>query len=210
LGSEFVEDLLRHPELLRLGGEKKNLTVLFTDIRGFTSLTENMAPEKMVALMNVFFSKMTDIVLTNGGLIDKYIGDGVMAIFGAPIPQSDHPARACNTALVMLAAVEQFRSEAEKQGFPPVEIGVGINSGPMVLGNMGSEKKFNYTVMGDNVNIASRIEKLNKQFGTRIIVSENTYQEVKDYYNCREIDRVRIEGREQEITIYELLGRRSP
>jgi len=207
LGAEFVEDLLKHPELLTLGGEKRNLTILFSDIRGFTALTEGMPPETMVALMNAFFSRMTDIVLKHGGLIDKYIGDSIMAIFGAPIPQSDHPIRACTAALEMVEIISQSHSSGER-GFPPLGIGVGINSGPMVLGNMGSEKKFNYTVMGDNVNIASRIEKLNKRFGTSIIITENTYHAVKDHFICREIRSLRVRGRKQPLVIYELTAPR--
>jgi len=209
VGSEFVEDLLKQPELLKLGGERRNLTVLFSDIRGFTALTEDMPPETMVALMNAFFSKMTDIILKNGGLIDKYIGDNIMAIFGAPIPQTDHAIRACTTALEMIEAIAQSQSNAEEHGFPPLGIGIGINSGPMVLGNMGSEKKFNYTVMGDNVNIAARIEKLNKRFATSIIITENTYQEAKDHFACRAIRSLRVKGKKQPLVIYELLGKKS-
>lgn len=207
LSPAVVEQMLKNPERLKLGGEKKELTVLFSDVRGFTSFSEQMAPENLVKFLNEYLTIMTGIVFKYDGLLDKYMGDAIMAIWGAPIEQPDHPLRACYTALDMVAELSRLREKWRDQGIPTLNIGVGINTGLMVVGNMGSEKRFDYTVMGDSVNLGSRLEGLNKLYGTSIIVSEFTYSLVKEEILGRELDLVRVKGKDQPVRIYELLAR---
>jgi adenylate cyclase len=201
-----ITQMLQRPELLRLGGEEKELTAMFSDIRGFTTLSEALTPTALVELLNEYLSAMTDIIFKHWGTLDKYIGDAIMAFWGAPYPQDDHAARACGAALEMLETLQELQAKWEAQGQPRIDIGVGINTGPMVVGNMGSEKRFNFTIMGDNVNLASRLEGTNKQFGTRVIVSEGTYGKVQEQFIARELDLIRVKGKLKPVKIYELLG----
>jgi adenylate cyclase len=204
-----VNEVLKDPEKLKLGGDKKELSVLFSDIRGFTSLAEEMEPEVLVTLLNEYLTDMTNVVFELDGLLDKYIGDAIMAVFGAPLDQKDHPLRACHTALIMLDRLAAMQQRWKAEGTPQLDIGIGINTGPMVVGNMGSERRFDYTVMGDAVNLASRLEGINKEYGTQVVISEFTYGWVKDDFFCRELDAVRVKGRARPVKIYELLAFRS-
>ena len=203
--SAVVNEVLKNPQLLKLGGEKRELTVLFSDIRGFTSLSENLEPEKLVFLLNEYLTEMTEKVFKNNGLLDKFIGDAVMAIFGAPLPQENHAHLACKTALDMVNSLSKVGVIWKKYGLNPPKIGIGINTGFMVVGNMGSFQRFDYTVIGDEVNLASRLEGLNKVYGTTIIVGENTYNKVKNDYLFRELDFVKVKGKAKPVRIYELL-----
>lgn len=209
LNASVVEQMLKDPEKLKLGGEKKDLTVLFSDIRGFTSISEHMTPERLVKFLNEYLTKMTDIVFKYDGLLDKYMGDAIMAIWGAPLDQSDHPLRACYTALEMVEELRLLQQKWATEGMPRMNIGIGINAGPMVVGNMGSERRFDYTVMGDSVNLGSRLEGLNKLYGTNIIISEMTYERVREEILGRELALVRVKGKDQPVKIYELLSRRA-
>ncbi|MFW6366245.1 MAG: CHASE2 domain-containing protein [Spirochaetota bacterium] len=201
-----VDELLRHPEKVKLGGEKKNLTVLFSDIRGFTSISEQLTPEELVEHLNIYLQTMTDIVINYDGTLDKYIGDAIMAFWGAPIPQEDHAFRACSAAIEMMSALDGLNRTWESEGKPPLEIGIGLNSGDMVVGNMGSASRMDYTLMGDNVNLGARLEGTNKVYGTHIIISEYTYEVVKDRVYARELDHIRVKGKARPVTIYELMG----
>ena len=201
-----VNEMLKNPDKLKLGGDKKELSVLFSDIRGFTTLAEEMEPEALVNLLNEYLTEMTDIVFEFDGLLDKYIGDAVMAVWGAPLEQTDHPERACRTALKMLDRLTKMQQQWEAEGTPRLDIGIGVNTGPMVVGNMGSERRFDYTVMGDSVNLASRLEGINKEYGTQVVISEFTYERVKDDFFCRELDAVRVKGRAKPAKIYELVA----
>ena len=189
-----MDAVLANPGMLKLGGEKRELTVLFSDIRGFTSLSEQMAPERLVALLNGYLTPMTDIVFENGGTLDKYMGDSIMAFYGAPLAQPDHALRACQTALQMLRKLEELRAQWRAEGLPELAIGIGICSGPMVVGNMGSQSRFDYTVMGDAVNVASRLEGANKTYGTQVILSETTRALVSSTATVRSLDVVRVKG----------------
>jgi len=208
LTPSVVNEILKDPSKLKLGGDKKNLSVLFSDIRGFTSISEKLTPEELVQLLNEYLTAMTDVVFKYDGLLDKYIGDAVMAVFGAPIDQPDHTLRACRTSLEMMAALRELRKKWAAEGRPDVNIGVGVNTGDMVVGNMGSQMRFDYTVMGDAVNLASRLEGTNKEYGTNIIISEFTYERIKDELFCRELDAVRVKGKKLPVRIFELLGDR--
>ncbi len=201
-----VDGLVSGADKLRLGGEKRDLTVLFSDIRGFTTMSEAMAPEDLVKLMNEYFTVMTDKVFEHRGSLDKYIGDAIMAVYGAPVAETQHAALACRTALEMLTVLDELKARWQPLGLPPIDIGVGINPGPVIVGNMGSASRFNYTVVGDPVNVASRIESLNKTYGTNILVSEYTYEAVKDEFPwVREVDDIRVRGRTQPVRLYELM-----
>jgi len=202
----LIAQILQRPELLRLGGEEKELTAMFTDIRGFTTLSEGLSATTLVDLLNEYLSVMTDTIFKHWGTLDKYIGDAIMAFWGAPYPQSDHAERACCAALEMLRALEKLQAKWEAEGRPRIDIGIGINTGPMVVGNIGSSKRFNFTVMGDNVNLASRLEGINKQFGTHLVISENTYSAVRDKVVGRELDLIRVKGKMRPVKIYERLG----
>jgi adenylate cyclase len=206
LTASVVNEILKDPSKLKLGGDKKHLSVMFSDIRGFTSISEKLTPEELVHLLNEYLTAMTDIVFKYDGLLDKYIGDAIMAVFGAPLDQPDHASRACRVALEMMEKLRELRAKWAAEGRPDVNIGVGINSGDMVVGNMGSEMRFDYTVMGDSVNLASRLEGTNKEYGTNIIISEFTYEIVKDGFLCRQLDAVRVKGKKKPVCIYELLG----
>ena len=202
----IVEQMVQHPEDLKLGGEEKELSAMFCDIRGFTTLSEKLSPTALVELLNEFFSAMTDVVIRNRGTLDKYIGDAIMAFWGAPYPQADHAVRSCRATLEMLELLTRLQARWEVRNLPRIDVGVGINSGPMVVGNTGSEKRFNYTIMGDNVNLASRLEGINKQFGTHVIISESTWTAVRDQFVSREIDLIRMQGKMKPVRIFELLG----
>jgi adenylate cyclase len=208
LTASVVNEIIKDPSKLKLGGDKKHLSVMFSDIRGFTSIAEKLSPEELVRLLNEYLTAMTDIVFKYDGLLDKYIGDAIMAVFGAPLEQPDHAMRACRTGIEMMAKLQQLRTKWSAEGRPDVNIGVGINSGDMVVGNMGSEMRFDYTVMGDSVNLASRLEGTNKEYGTNIIISEFTHAIVKDEMYCRELDAVRVKGKKLPVRLYELLGER--
>ena len=206
LPPSLIRQILERPELLRLGGEEKELTAMFSDIRGFTALSEGLPPGGLVELLNEYFSEMTEVIFRNWGTLDKYIGDAIMAFWGAPHPQQDHAEHACRAALEILRALEKLNYRWEAEGRSRIDIGVGINTGSMLVGNMGSTRRFNFTVMGDNVNLASRLEQLNKQFGTRLMIGEATYLKVCEKMVARELDLIRVKGKTKPVRIYELLG----
>jgi adenylate cyclase len=191
---------------IRPGGEVQDLTVMFSDIRDFTSLSEGLTPDDLVHLLNQYLSAMTDILFRNLGTLDKYIGDAIMAFWGSPYPQKDHAYSACLCALEMIAALEQLNQKWEAQGRRPISIGIGLNTGPVNVGNMGSDKRLAWTVMGDNVNLASRLEGMTKQYRSRVIISESTYGQVAHQFVAREVDRIRVKGKKQPVVIYELLA----
>jgi adenylate cyclase len=206
LTASVINEMLKDPTKLKLGGDKKDLSVLFSDIRGFTSISEKLTPEALVQLLNEYLTAMTNVVFHYDGLLDKYMGDAIMAVFGAPLDQPDHPVRACRTALGMMAELKKLQAKWSDEGRPVMNIGVGVNTGDMVVGNMGSEMRFDYTVMGDAVNLGSRLEGINKEYGTNIVISEYTHEKVKDIFLFRELDSVRVKGKNQPVRIYELIG----
>lgn len=202
----IVDEIVDNIGRLCLGGEKRMLTVLFSDIRGFTSVSQSLAPEELVRLLNVYLTQMTAKVFKYEGLLDKYIGDAIMAVYGAPIYRDDHALLACRTALEMLQELRGLQLQWREQGLPQLDIGIGINTGPMVVGNMGSRDRFDYTVIGDAVNLGSRIEALNKIYGTHILLSEFTYEQVRhEFPHMREVDVAEIRGRQEAVRIFELM-----
>ena len=202
-----VDRILADPTRAKLGGERKELTVLFSDIRGFSLFSEGMAPEALAAFLGEYLTPMTELVLASGGTLDKYIGDAVMAIWGAPVDVPDHAARACEVALKMQEALVGMNKVWAKAGKPAVAIGVGINTGAMAVGNMGSAARFDYTVLGDQVNLGARLEALTKEYGISILVGEATVASAGDGFVFREIDVVRVKGRAGAVPVFELVGR---
>jgi adenylate cyclase len=205
-----VQEMLKHPEQLRLGGERREITVLFCDIRGFTSLSENLDPEALVKLLHDFLNPMSTIIINQGGTIDKYMGDAIMALFGAPLLQPDHPRRACRAALEMVASLAALNQEWAAQSRPPLRVGVGVNTGPVAVGNMGSDRLFEYTAIGDNVNLGSRLEGLNKYYGTNILISEATAEALENGFVLRDVDLVKVKGKARAARIFELLAEGEP
>jgi adenylate cyclase len=201
-----VDELLANPDKIKLGGEKKVCTVLFSDVAGFTTISEKLEPEELVQLLNEYLTEMTNIVFKYDGMLDKYEGDAIMAVFGAPIAHGNHAYQACATALEMQERLVGMREEWRKVGKPELRIRIGINTGPMVVGNMGSESRFDYTVMGDAVNLGARLEPANKIYGTEIMIGDGTYQMAKDSIIARPLDLLRVKGKTEPVHVYELLG----
>lgn len=208
MNESLVNELLKRPDRLRLGGEKRVLTVFFSDLQDFTSLSEKNAPDEIVRLLNIYLTEMTEIILNRGGIIDKYQGDGIMAFWGAPIKKDDDEIQACLAAIENQERLSELRKDFGEMGFPSLHARIGINTGEMIVGNMGSQRRFDYTVIGDNVNLASRLEAVNKIYSTKIIVGESTFLRARDHLIFRELDIIRVKGREEDIRIYELMGKK--
>lgn len=183
-------------------GTKENLTILFSDIRSFTTLSETMSGERVVEMLNIYFSRMTDAIYAHNGTVDKFIGDAIMAFWGAPIRTNGHAREAVLAAIRMIKILPEVNADLEIKGYQPLEIGIGLNSGEVVLGNIGSDKKLDYTVIGDNVNLASRLEGLTKQYGCPILFTEYTYEYIREEIPCRIVDLVRVKGKLHPIRIY--------
>ncbi len=206
VSKNVVNELLLNPDKLRLGGERKNVTILFSDIAGFTSFAENKLPEELVSFINAYLNEMTEIVITNEGTLDKYLGDAVMAFWGAPIEVEDHAYKACLTALQMQNKLAEMREKWSKSGEAQIRIRIGINSGDVIVGNIGGVKRFDYTVLGDDVNLASRLEGANKEYGTNIMIGESTLEKCKDKILARELDVIRVKGKSKPTKVYELIS----
>ncbi len=206
VSSTFVEELVADPEKLKLGGEKKELSVFFSDIAGFSTFSETKTPEDLINFLNEYLSEMTKIVFDNNGTLDKYLGDAVMAFWGAPVPQPNHPYLACKSALLMQKRLKELQVKWKMEGETIIEARMGINTGEMVVGNVGGSQRFDYTVIGDNVNLSSRLEGVNKEYGTYILISDSTYEHVKNDFITREIDSIIVKGKTKPVNIYELIG----
>lgn len=206
----IVDEILKDPENIELGGKKQRMSVFFSDVRGFTTISEKLDPRVLSDVLNKYLTPMTQIVFANKGTLDKYMGDAVMAFFGAPIQYADHAKYACRCALQSLKKLKEIQKEFKDQGLPEIDIGIGINTAEMSVGNMGSDIVRSYTVMGDAVNLASRLEGINKEYGTRIIISQFTYEDVKNDFTAREVDWVRVKGKNEPVRIFELVSEGKP
>lgn len=203
LSAEVIEELVKHPERLTLGGEQRVLSIFFSDLQGFTTISEGLNPQQLTALLNDYLSAMTDIIQAEGGTVDKYEGDAIIAFWNAPLPQADHAERAVRTALRCQARLAEMRPELRQRVGKDLFMRIGLNTGPVVVGNMGSHNRFNYTILGDAANLASRLEGVNKQFGTYTIISETTLNAMGQRYTARELGRVAVVGRQAPVRIYE-------
>jgi adenylate cyclase len=202
---EVIRRLLTDPERVR--PRKTEVTVLFSDIRGFTTISEKLDAQELAGLLNAYLTDMTKIIFRHQGTLDKYIGDAVMAIWGAPFDAPDHAAKCCEAAVEMLSKLADLQKDWRARGYPDLDIGIGINTGIASVGNMGSSLRYGYTAMGDSVNLASRLEGLNKEYGTRIVVSESTRTEIRsEKLLFRELDLIRVKGKLQPVTIFEVLS----
>jgi adenylate cyclase len=208
LSPRVVKELINEPSKLKLGGEQKELTAFFTDLEGFTTFSEQLSPTELVDLLNTYLGEMTDILLQYDGTLDRYDGDAIKAFFGAPVYFEDHAKRACWVCIDMQNKLKQLNQKLKIEGKPELLMRVGINTGLMVIGNMGSATRMNYGMNGDSVNLCARLEGANKQYGTYSLISETTYQLAKEFIEVRELDILRVVGRSTPIKIYELLGKK--
>jgi adenylate cyclase len=206
LSPEVIRRLLVNPRLV--DPKKTDITVMFSDIRGFTTISEKLDAQDLALFLNQYLSDMTGLVFEHQGTLDKYIGDAVMAFWGAPFEEPGHAVRGCHTALKMMGRVREMQKTWEAEGKPRLDIGIGLNTGVASVGNMGSALRYGYTALGDTVNLSSRLEGLNKDYGTHILVNETTFAAAKDEgFVFRELDLIRVKGKLQPVTIYELIGR---
>jgi adenylate cyclase len=203
LSPNIVDKILANPDEIHLGGENQTVTILFSDIRGFTRMSEKMEPHAVVELLNEYFSEMTDLIFDSGGTLDKYLGDGIMAVYGAPLPKPDDALRATKTAMEMQRALAALNREWENRGQQPLRIGVGVNTGPVTAGNIGSPKHLDYTVIGDAVNLASRL--CSNAAGGQILVSDSTYLLLNGRIPAQRLEPIRVKGKETPVELHEIL-----
>ncbi|UCD48651.1 MAG: adenylate/guanylate cyclase domain-containing protein [Phycisphaerales bacterium] len=206
LSGEVIEKILRDPKHLQLGGEKRELTIMFTDLAGFSTFSEKLGPVELTALLNDYLSEMTDIILEEGGTLDKYEGDAIIAFWNAPLEQADHAVRACRAALRCQRRLNELRPAYQQRTGAALHMRVGLNTGPVVVGNMGSRKRFNYTILGDAANLAARLEGANKAFGTETMVAESTWRLASAEFQGRKLADLRVVGRQSAVAVYELVG----
>jgi len=202
---EVVSEIMKNPDRLELGGSEREISVLFSDIRGFTDISEKMTPKELVALLNQIHGPLTQVIMKNRGLLDKYIGDAMMALFNAPLDVDRHADLAVQSALEMVKVLAEINEKVQTQGGQEINIGIGINTGPCVVGNIGSDVRLEYTAIGDAVNLASRLEGLCKIYGARIIISDSTCTKLTADFLLRQLDLVRVKGRKQPVAIFEVL-----
>jgi len=203
LSKDLLNEIMNNPEKLKLGGEEKELTLLFLDIRNFTSIAEKLTPQEVVKLINTLFSPFSDIIQNNKGMVDKYVGDAIMAMFNAPVDVENHADMACKSAVEIIEKLDELNSRLDMN----IQIGIGINTDKVYVGNMGSEKRFNYTAIGDGVNLASRLESKTKELKCKILISEKTYNKInKDLFQCEYIGEISVKGKEERIKVYCIYG----
>ncbi len=206
---ELAEQLLENPDAAKMGGDRKEVSVLFSDIRSYTTLTESLAAEQVVEMLNEYFEVMVDAVFAHKGILDKYIGDAIMAVFGSPLPLKDHQWMAVQTAIEMRQRLIEFNEKRASRDQAPIKIGIGINSDTVISGNIGSNKRMEFTAIGDGVNLGARLESTSKLYGTDIVISETTYRPCADRVWARELDFIKVKGKTQPVAIYELFGLRT-
>jgi len=199
---DVVREMVAHPERLRLGGERRELTLLFCDLAGFTSLSERLSPEALTEVINLYLNESTKIVMGLSGTVDKFIGDAIMAFWGAPLDDAEHALHATQAAIGLQDLMHRLQPQFAALGAQGLALRIGLHSGPAVVGNMGSDLRFNYTALGDTVNLAARLEGVNKAYGTGILLSENTAAALNDALPLRPVDRVRVKGKNVPVQVY--------
>lgn len=204
---KVVREVLKDPDAIKLGGEEKVVTVFFSDIAKFSTISEKLSPAKLIEWLNRYLSEMTDIIMGYGGYLDKYIGDAIVAAFGTPLDQHDHAVKACYAAIDNQKKLAELSREFMAEGLGEIKARIGINSGVVLVGNVGSQNRLSYTIIGDEVNLGARLEAANKHFGTSTMISENTYELAKDYIEARELDIIRVVGKEKPVKVYELIDK---
>ena len=207
LPHSVVDQLLNNPDKLKLGGEERVVSILFSDIAGFTTISERLDPPHLVKLLNEYLTDMVNIILENGGIIDKFLGDGIMAEFGAPLPMEKDAEAAVRAGLQMQQRVAEMNEKWEKEGYPAIRARVGVNRGNVIIGNMGSDQVFDYTGIGDSINLAARLESANKQYGTYLMISEFTYDELTPgVFRTRPLDVIKVKGKSKAVKVYHVYG----
>jgi adenylate cyclase len=208
ISPEMVEQMMHTQDLNSLN-KRSDISILFSDIRGFTTLSEKLSPEAVVALLNPYLEAMSKVIYKHGGTVDKYEGDAIMAFFGEPVPFEDHAVRALRAALDMRVALDELRKQWESEGRPThIEMGIGVNSGEVFVGLLGSAQRINYTVIGDNVNLASRLQDLTKTYDWPVLISESAYQQVKDEFDAEFADAVTVKGKTKPVNVYRVICRK--
>jgi len=207
VSSQVMEEVLKDPGSMALGGARKNATIVFTDIRGFTAMSETLEPEDVVSIINVYLSSQTEIIVRNGGMLDKFVGDCVMAVFGIPLPKEDDAVRAVRSALEIQEAIAELNQARKIAGERTVTIGIGINTGEVVSGNMGSAQKMDYTVIGDSVNLAARLESVAE--GGSILISEETYFQVQDHVIAEKLSPLAVKGKKERVSVYRVKSKKT-
>lgn len=202
---QILDSILKEPNRLRLGGQRREVTVLFSDIRSFTTIAESLPPQQLTELMQDYFSNMTEAVFSSGGIVDKYVGDALLAFWGAPIEQPDQADRAVKAAIDMITRLRNLQKTWAESNLPSIDIGIGINLGVASVGNFGSSKRYDYTVIGDAVNAASRLQSLNKEYASHIIISETTKAQLTMQVKLRDLGNVALRGKEKALHAFELL-----
>ena len=205
LSPQVMEAILKDPNRIKLGGQRREVTILFSDIRSFTSLTEKLPPQQLTHLLQEYFNEMTEEVIASEGVVDKFIGDAIMAFWGAPIDQPDQADRAVKTAINMIKRLKALQEKWAKEGYPVLDIGIGINLGVATVGNFGSHQRFDYTLIGDAVNAASRIEGLNRKYDSHIIISESTLKQLSIKVDTKDLGNVQVKGKEEMLRVYEVV-----
>ncbi len=205
---KVVHEILKEPDNIKLGGEEKEITVFFTDIEKFSTISEKLSPTELIELLNEYLSEMTDIILSHGGYLDKYIGDAIVAVFGAPLPQPDHAVKACMATIDNQKRLCELNRKFKESGKLEIKARIGLNSGLALVGNVGSTNRLSYTVIGDEVNLGARLEAANKYYGTYTMISESTYELAKDRIETRELDMIRVVGKKKPVKVYELIDRK--
>jgi len=206
LSPHVIEQIIQDPSLLKLGGERREITSFFSDVAGFTAISESLPPERLVSLLNAYLSAMTDIILSTGGTLDKYEGDAIIAFWNSPLDQPDHASRACRAALECQKRLAELRPLFREQFGHEVFMRIGLNSGPAVVGNMGSGQRFDYTAMGDTVNLASRLEGASKRYKVPVLIGEQTWQRISETFITRKVDVIRVVGKTKPVTVYDVIG----
>lgn len=209
MSPEVVDEIMRRPDLITLGGEQRCCTVMFVDIAGFTTISEQLEPAALLQLLNRLLTTMTGVIRRHRGNVNKYLGDGLMAMFGAPLMDGDHAALACRAAASIQDELAAVRAGLEAEGYPRMAVRIGLTTGPLIVGNVGAPDRLEYTVIGDTVNLASRLEGANKFYGTSVLLSEDTWEAARDEFAARPVDCLRVKGKTQPVTVYELIGSRT-
>ena len=209
LSPKVVEELVDDPAKVRLGGEERDMTAYFSDIAGFSSISEKLTPSQLVQALNEYLTEMCNIIVSYDGTVDKYEGDAIISFWGAPIAQKNHERLACHASIDMSKRIIELKDTWAAAGIPELKVRMGLNSGPMVVGNMGSAQRMNYTIMGDAVNLAARLEGANKAYGSHMMISERTYQACENYVDVRELDTIRVVGKKEAVKVYELLDKKN-
>jgi len=209
ISPEVAKKVLNDKDGVALKGERRECVVMFTDIRGFTAMSENALPEKIVADLNEYFTLMVDVVDNYGGILDKFIGDAIMAVFGAPVPDPEDPLRAVKAALEMRTRLKKINEAFKARGLPELRTGIGLHSGQVVAGNMGHAERMEYTVIGDTVNLASRLESMTKELKCDVILSEDLYHQVERFVTAEPLHKIKVKGRDQEVMVYRLIDLRT-